>query len=94
MESVKQRLSDFQQITVFREGWIPDTFIGLESKQYAFARIDVDLYQPMLDYCAYFYPRLTPGGVLLFDEYGFPPRMGKRWQLTSTLRINQSGLSR
>jgi len=76
--SAKQRLSDFQHITEFREGWIPNTFTGLESKQYAFAHIDVDLYQPTLDCCAYFYPRLTPGGILLFDEYGFPAAHGEK----------------
>jgi O-methyltransferase len=76
--SVKQQLSSFQHITEFREGWIPNTFIGLERKQYAFAHIDVDLYQPTLDCCAYFYPRLTPGSILLFDEYGFPSAHGEK----------------
>lgn len=78
VEVVKQRLSAFQSITDFREGWMPDTFIGLEDKQYAFTHIDVDLYQPTLDCCMYFYPRITPGGVLLFDEYGFPSAHGEK----------------
>jgi hypothetical protein len=76
--SVKQQLSRFQHITKFREGWIPNTFIGLERKQYAFAHIDVDLYQSTLDCCTYFYPRLTPGGILLFDEYGFTSAHGEK----------------
>jgi len=78
VEEVKQRLSDFRSLADFRTGWIPDTFIGLESNRYAFAHIDVDLYQPTLDCCAYFYPRLTPGGVLLFDEYGFASAHGEK----------------
>jgi O-methyltransferase len=78
MESVKLRLGGFQHFTEFRAGWLPDTFIGLESKRYAFAHIDVDLYQPTLDCCAYFYPRLTPGGMLVFDEYGFPSAHGEK----------------
>ena len=40
--------------------------------------VDVDLYRPTLDACEYFYPRLVPGGVLLFDEYGFPAARGER----------------
>jgi O-methyltransferase len=78
LASVKERLSDFRHITEFRAGWLPDTFLGLENKQYAFAHIDVDLYQPTLDCCAYFYPRLTPGGILLFDEYGWPSAHGEK----------------
>jgi O-methyltransferase len=78
LASVKQQLRSFQRITEFRAGWLPHTFIGLESKQYAFAHIDVDLYQPTLDCCAYFYPRLTSGGILLFDEYGWPSAHGEK----------------
>lgn len=77
-EAVKHRLSNFNQITDFRVGWIPDTFGGLEDKQYAFANIDVDLYQPTLDCCVYFYPRLVPGGVMVFDEYCFASAHGEK----------------
>jgi O-methyltransferase len=78
LASVKERLNAFQHITEFRAGWLPDTFRGLENKQYAFAHIDLDLYQPTLDCCAYFYPRLTSGGILLFDEYGWPAAHGEK----------------
>jgi O-methyltransferase len=77
-ETVRQLLSDFRQRIDLREGWIPDTFRGLESTLYAFAHIDVDLYQSTLDCCSYFYPRLIPGGVLLFDEYGAPSAHGEK----------------
>jgi hypothetical protein len=42
------------------------------------AHIDVDLYQSTLDCCEYFYPRLVPGGILLFDEYGFAAARGEK----------------
>jgi O-methyltransferase len=77
-ETVKQRLSEFQPWMDFREGWIPETFDGLASERYAFAHVDVDLYQATLDCCRYFYPRLTPGGILLFDEYGFASTRGEK----------------
>jgi O-methyltransferase len=77
-ESVKQRLSEFQPWIDFRKGWIPDTFDGLANERYAFAHVDVDLYQATLDCCRYFYPRLTPGGILLFDEYGFASTRGEK----------------
>ena len=78
LASVKQQLSSFQHMTEFRAGWMPDTFVGLEDKQYAFVHIDVDFYQSTLDCCGYFYTRLTPGGILLFDEYGWPSAHGEK----------------
>jgi O-methyltransferase len=78
VESVKQLLIDFRSFTDFRKGWIPDTFQGLDDRRYAFAHIDVDMYQSALDCCRYFYPRLVPGGVLIFDDYGFPAARGEK----------------
>jgi len=53
-------------------GFIPDTFVGLEVSKLAFAHIDVDLYQSVIDSVAWVYPRLVPGGILVFDDYGNP----------------------
>jgi hypothetical protein len=76
--AVKAVLSDFRNMIDIRCGWIPETFRGLEERRYAFAHIDVDIYQSNLDCCAYFYPRLVPGGVLLFDEYCFAAARGEK----------------
>jgi O-methyltransferase len=78
VDLVLEVLSDFRDRIHLREGWIPQTFRGLENGRYAFAHVDVDLYQPTLDCCEYFYPRLAPGGVLLFDEYGFQAASGEK----------------
>ena len=66
--AVAARLTgDFVRI---HEGRIPETFAGLEDCRIAFAHVDVDLYQSVLDCCHFIYPRLTAGGVMLFDDYG------------------------
>jgi O-methyltransferase len=78
LQSVKQLLSDFRDIIDIRQGWIPETFTGLEDNSYAFVHLDVDLYQSTLDCCEYFHQRLVPGGVLLFDEYGFAAARGEK----------------
>jgi len=57
---------------VFHAGFIPDTFKGVEIPQLAFAHVDVDLYQSVLDCVEFVYPRLVAGGILVFDDYGFP----------------------
>lgn len=74
VESVRQRVPR----ALFHKGFIPDTFAGLEDSQIAFAHVDVDLYRSVLDCCRFIYPRLLPGGFLIFDDYGFPTCFGAR----------------
>jgi O-methyltransferase len=78
VEAVEKLLRDFRRMIDIRCGWIPETFHGLEDNRYAFAHLDVDLYQSALDCCGYFYPRMIPGGVLLFDEYAFAAARGEK----------------
>ncbi|MBL6852573.1 MAG: class I SAM-dependent methyltransferase [Alphaproteobacteria bacterium] len=65
-------------IAVLRKGFIPDTFAGLEDRQVAFAHIDVDIYRSILDSLAFIWPRLSPSGFVVFDDYGFPSCPGAR----------------
>lgn len=60
------------------QGWIPDCFAGYEQKQFCFAHIDVDLYRSTYDTISYIYPRMLKGGIILFDDYGFPMVPGSR----------------
>jgi O-methyltransferase len=64
--------------TDFRAGWIPATFAGLEDAAIRLAHVDVDLYQPILDCCEFIYPRLVPGGMMVFDDYGLASCPGAR----------------
>ena len=63
---------------VMRKGLIPETFAGLESAQIAFAHIDVDIYKSILDCLEFIWPRLSLGGFMVFDDYGFPSCPGAR----------------
>ena len=76
-EAVANLVSEFGFARICK-GWIPDTFRGLEDKRFAFVHVDVDLYKPTLDCCAFFWSRLVHGGVMLFDEYGFPSTRGEK----------------
>jgi O-methyltransferase len=62
--------------THVHKGFIPDTFKGLESRRFAFAHVDVDIYQSIKDCCEFLYPRLSPSGFMVFDDYGFPSCAG------------------
>lgn len=52
-----------------RKGYFPDTAAGLEDNRYAFVSLDADLYAPILAGLEYFYPRLSPGGMILLHDY-------------------------
>jgi len=45
---------------------------------FSLVHIDVDLYKAALDCCAFFYDRLSPGGFMVFDDYGFLSCAGVR----------------
>ena len=67
---IRENLRDFDYV-VYHKGWIPEKFHEVEDRRFSFVHIDVDLYQPTLDSLAFFYPRLTSGGIILCDDYGF-----------------------
>lgn len=77
LETVRETVGPEDWID-FRKGWIPASFAGLESSRIRFAHVDVDLYQPILDCCEFIYPRLVPGGMLVFDDYGLASCPGAR----------------
>jgi len=54
---------------IVKEGIFPETAKGLENKIFAFVHIDADLYQSTLDALLFFYPRLSPGGMILVHDY-------------------------
>jgi len=68
-EHVRDALSDFPEVELHK-GWIPDCFTGLPDARFRLVHLDVDLYEPTLDALAYFVPRMSPGGVIVVDDYG------------------------
>jgi O-methyltransferase len=64
--------------TVYHPGVIPESFSGCENSVISFAHIDVDVYPAILACCQFILPRLVVGGVIVFDDYGFPTCRGAR----------------
>lgn len=62
----------------YHQGFIPDTFAGLETSKISFAHIDVDIYKSIIDCLNFIWPRLAVGGFMVFDDYGFPTCPGAR----------------
>lgn len=62
----------------YHAGFIPHTFSDLEVDAIAFAHIDLDLHDAITASIEYVYPRLSPGAVMVFDDYGFPSCPGAK----------------
>lgn len=69
-ESVKSYLSGCENINMYK-GLFPETAGPVQDRQFSFVYIDVDMYQSVKDCCNFFYRRVVPGGIMLFDDYGF-----------------------
>ena len=69
LEHCRKSLQDFPRAEII-QGWIPQAFGTLPEQRYRFVHIDVDIYQPTKDALAYFYPRLSPGGMIVVDDHG------------------------
>lgn len=77
LEAVQQALGETEHV-LYHPGLIPETFSGLERDKISFVHVDVDIYKSVMDSCEFVYPRLVSGGVVVFDDYGFPSCPGAR----------------
>jgi len=78
LEAVKNFVGSYSNI-YYHAGFIPDTFSELSlNTTIAFAHVDVDIYDSVMSCCEYIYPRLAPGGIMLFDDYALATCPGAR----------------
>lgn len=81
----KLRLDNIQIL----EGVFPDeTGRLISDKKFRFCHIDVDVYQSSKDILEWLWPRLSMGGMVVFDDYGFRNCAGIK-QLVDEQRIRQ-----
>lgn len=73
-----ERFVNEPEIVVIKKGLIPETFVGLESRRFAFAHIDVVIYKSVIDSLKFIWPRLLSGGFIVLDDYGFASCAGAR----------------
>ncbi|HSX12811.1 MAG TPA: TylF/MycF/NovP-related O-methyltransferase [Chlamydiales bacterium] len=78
VELVKKTLNQHQCPIKIVQGWIPNTFDAIKDRTFCCAHIDVDLYDPILESVKFLYPRMSKGGIMIFDDYGFPMCPGAR----------------
>ena len=67
------------------KGIFPEESSGLipSGTKFCFCHIDVDIYHSAKDIVDWIYDRLIPGGIIIFDDYGF------HWTLGITKLVNE-----
>ncbi len=69
LDSVREYLDAYSGIT-FYKGLFPETAASLSNDhRFSFVHIDVDLYESTRSCLEFFYPRMSPGAVLISHDY-------------------------
>lgn len=74
----RNNLQPFQDRFTIYKGWIPERFNEVDDKTFCLVHIDVDLYQPTLESIDFFWDKMSVGGALVCDDYGFETCPGAR----------------
>lgn len=69
--TVLKHIGDTKNLVV-RKGFFPETAIGLEAERFSFVMIDFDKYESTLAALRFFFPRTSPGGIILVHDYCSP----------------------
>lgn len=67
-QAVRNRLAKYSNVH-FYPGTFPSTAAAVQDKQFAFVHIDVDIYESTRDCLEFFYPRMSPCGVIMSHDY-------------------------
>jgi hypothetical protein len=64
----------YPDLCVLKKGYFPESAADT-SGNFCFVNLDMDLYKPTLDGVRFFYPKMSPGGVIVVHDFynpGYP----------------------
>jgi O-methyltransferase len=73
-------------------GLIPETLDKVRCQQICFAHIDVNLHEPTAASTEFCLQRMPAGGIILFDDYGWPATYGARTAIQEVVQRNHQEL--
>jgi len=76
-ESVRSFLQNLEGVEL-RVGRFPESLRDGDAGPFAFVHADADIYGSTADIIGFFRPFIVPGGMILFDDYGFPSCPGAK----------------
>jgi O-methyltransferase len=80
LASVKEYISRYSPVSRLSlvPGILPKSALETLPQRIAFVHIDLDIFEAISKSLALVYPRVSSGGVILFDDYGAPTCYGAR----------------
>jgi O-methyltransferase len=70
VEFVWNYLRPLNDNIIIKEGPFPDTFDeSLDTEEFSFVHLDLDLYNPIIQALKLFYPKMKRGGIILVHDY-------------------------
>jgi O-methyltransferase len=69
INKVLKKIGGNPEKIIVHPGYFPESAGGLENITFALVNLDADLYNPTKAGLEYFYPRLSPGGVIFIHDY-------------------------
>ena len=73
LEQVKANFAKYDLLdeqVVFLKGWFKDTLPAASIEKLAVLRLDGDMYESTMDALRHLYDKVSPGGVVIIDDYG------------------------
>lgn len=70
-DEVQKTFAPFANVILVR-GPVPETLPEVKSEKVAFLSIDMNCVPPEIEAAKYFWDRLSPGAVIVLDDYGWP----------------------
>jgi O-methyltransferase len=74
--AAKLRRLGLDRAVTLMPGYFTETLARCRAARFSFVHLDCDIYESYRQTLAHFYPRMAPGGIVLFDEYEDPPWPG------------------
>ena len=73
IELTKSNLKEFEKKIIFHQGYIPESFSKVPNSpdEIVFLHIDLNSAIPTKATLDFFFPKITHGGIILFDDYGW-----------------------
>jgi len=91
-EDIKKWFQENRPNVALIKGMFPYCADRLPYQNYCFVHVDVDIYQSTLDCFSFFFPRMSSGGVIICDDYGFPQCRGAK-QAVDEYLVDKQGWS-
>ena len=73
---IKKFFKQYSNVYVYK-GVFPDSGEPIKDRKFSFVHLDADLYKSTYESIQFFWPRMTPGGILISHDYQTEPGVKK-----------------